>query len=135
MVELAIADSPRPVLLAYIAKRQEIPERYLVQIFGSLRRAGLVSSYRGAKGGFQLSRAPAEITLAEILEASEGKLELVECLRDDEDRCNRQGACSTRAMWADINGQVRALLSKITLARMVEMHRADQTRLGASYSI
>jgi Rrf2 family protein len=135
LVELALTNSTRPVLLPYIAKRQEIPERYLIQIFGSLRKAGVVHSYRGAKGGFHLAKPTDKITLAEILEASEGPLELVDCLQEDSGRCSRQEACFTRSVWAGINEQVKALFSKITLAQIVEKHAADQTRQGASYQI
>jgi Rrf2 family protein len=135
LVELAMTKSIRPVLLAQIAQRQEIPERYLIQIFGSLRQAGLVNSFRGAKGGFHLARPAEAITLAEILEAAEGSLQLVDCLQADYARCSRYDACFARAVWSRINDQVRMVFSNMTLAHMADLHATEQSRQGASYQI
>lgn len=135
LVEMVLANSTRPVLLSYIAKRQEIPERYLIQIFGSLRQAGIVRSFRGAGGGFLLAKPAEEITLAEILEAAEGPLELVDCLHDQADRCSRSEACFARTVWSGINEQVKSLFAKLTLARIVEQHATEQVRQGAGYQI
>lgn len=72
--DLAYSGGDEPVGVREIAERQAIPVRYLEQIFGRLRRAGLVHSKRGPGGGFTLARAPAEISLCEIVEAIEGPL-------------------------------------------------------------
>lgn len=72
--DLAYNGEGEPVPIQVIGERQQIPVRYSEQIFGHLRRAGVVTSKRGPGGGYTLARPPAEITLREIIEAVEGSL-------------------------------------------------------------
>ncbi|MBW2314422.1 MAG: Rrf2 family transcriptional regulator [Deltaproteobacteria bacterium] len=74
MFDLAYNGRETPVQVRVIGERQQIPTRYLEQIFQRLRRARLVEGKRGPGGGYRLSRAPAEITLLDIVEAIEGPL-------------------------------------------------------------
>jgi Rrf2 family protein len=72
-LELALAQHAKPLQVKEIARAQVIPESYLRQLLISLKRAKIVESARGAKGGYLLRRAPAEITVKEIIEAMEGR--------------------------------------------------------------
>jgi Rrf2 family protein len=121
LLDLALYMSDKPTMLSHIAKRQAIPERYLIQIFSSLRKAGLVHSVRGAGGGFTLARKPETITLVDILEATEGPIELVACVQPDFENCRRAGNCSARTIWKKINQEVRSVLEKLTLREMLQM--------------
>src|SRR5512137_1271886 len=71
-----------------ISRRQHISQRYLEQIFQSLKKAGIITSKRGPQGGYMLARKLDEITLAEIVKASEGDLKLVECSRKSGKKVN-----------------------------------------------
>ena len=76
--------------LKNIAQRRGISEHYLEQIFSTLRKAGIVESFRGAQGGYRLAREPGSITAGEVIRALEGPLCPVKCVcssRDDEKRC------------------------------------------------
>ncbi|MEN1680367.1 MAG: Rrf2 family transcriptional regulator [Planctomycetota bacterium] len=74
MLELAVRhDEGRPAPLRSLCDRQAIPEGFLVQILGDLRRAGLVASTRGAGGGYRLTLPPSEVSLAEVVDAIEGR--------------------------------------------------------------
>jgi Rrf2 family protein len=73
VLDLALHESARVVSIQEIATRQAIPPRYLEQVLLQLKRAGVLSSRRGAAGGYQLGRPPGEITVGEVLRAVEGK--------------------------------------------------------------
>ncbi|MCE2392417.1 MAG: Rrf2 family transcriptional regulator [Proteobacteria bacterium] len=74
LFDLAYHGGPRPIRLSEVGRRQEIPARYLEQIFGRLRRAGLVRSKRGPGGGYLLARPAGQISLADIVLALQGTL-------------------------------------------------------------
>lgn len=97
-------------------------EDYLEQLLGSLRRAGLVATVRGAQGGYQLARPPEEITVGDILDATEGPVNLSECL-SDEGCCQRSGECKARRVWESLSRSINDLLQSITLRDMLEQDR------------
>src|ERR1700722_16949736 len=80
MVDLARRDREHPVPLAEIADCEGLPLAYLEHLVARLRRAGLIESRRSAHGGYLLARSPAEITMAEVVEALEGRIAPVECI-------------------------------------------------------
>ncbi len=117
-------DAPQPI--KSIAERQNIPEAYLEQLIGQLRRNGLVKSVRGAQGGYLLSRAPAEITVGEVLRTLEGDLAVVDCLLG-EDACHRACSCPTRVVWQKLRDGVNKIVDGITLQDMLD----DYERMSA----
>ncbi len=72
MLDLSLQPSRRIVPIQEIAARQGIPQRYLEQVLQALKRAGLLASRRGAAGGYQLARAPEDVTAGDVLRAVEG---------------------------------------------------------------
>ncbi len=108
--DLAYHGGERPVPIHEIGERQSIPARYLEQIFQKLRRAGLVESKRGPRGGYVLARAPEAISVADVLRAVEG-----EVLRTPE--CDGlEGAASPVFVWAEVRDGVCRALGTQTLA-------------------
>ncbi len=99
-----------------------LPEAYLEQLLGSLRRAGLVRTVRGTQGGYLLSREPESITVKEILEAMEGPLRFAECLTEPEQPCAHSGSCPARGVWEYLTEEINALFSKITLSDIVSQN-------------
>ena len=96
-----------------------VPEDYLEQLLGNLRRAGLVTTVRGAQGGYQLARAPEDITVGDIIDATEGPLSISECI-SDEGCCHRSGECRTRRVWEYLSNSINGLLQSISLRDMLE---------------
>ena len=119
MVELAREYGDGPVLLATVAKRQQLSPKYLHALLSSLKRAGLVQSRRGAGGGYELGRPPACITLLEVLEALEGPVLVTDCLADDA-HCDIMGRCSTRGLWFELSETITKLLGSKTLAVLAQ---------------
>ena len=96
-----------------------VPEDYLEQLLGNLRRAGLVTTVRGAQGGYQLAKAPEAITVGDIIDATEGPLSISECI-SDEGCCHRSGECRTRRVWEYLSNSINGLLQSISLRDMLE---------------
>ena len=95
-----------------------VPKQYLEQILGNLRRAGLVSTVRGAQGGYQIARQPQETTLRDIIDAVEGPIELSECA-SSEHSCQRSGTCPVRWVWQRVTDSINHELEKIKLSDML----------------
>ena len=98
-----------------IAQAQEIPLRFLENILGELRQAGLVRSQRGAEGGYWLARPAAEITLAEVIRAVEGPLANVRG-RPPEELEYGGSSAKLRDVWIALRASVRSVLEHVTLA-------------------
>lgn len=119
MIELARLNSDKPIPLSTIASCQEISRKYLQQLMSHLRRAGLVRVMKGNKGGFLLARPPEEITIAHILTAVEGELEITDCVVSD-GICNRTGDCQARKIWTAASRAMIQYLDSVTLASVVK---------------
>ena len=113
-----------PTSVRDIAERTGLPQPYLEQILLALKGAGLVRSKRGVGGGYVLARRPEEITLADILAAVDGPIALGDFGEPHTDgACDHEGQCVLLAVWADVGEQMRGLLSRLTLANLVDMSR------------
>jgi Rrf2 family protein len=133
MVELALHHGKVPVFLKDVARNQEISEKYLSQIIIPLRRAGLVTSFRGAHGGYMLSRPPAQISVKDIVLALEGSLDVVHCLKDD-GACPRAATCVTQELWRDLANEIQAMLELTTLEKLVKRSKEKENK-HITYSI
>lgn len=126
MFDLAANSNESPQSIKLIAERQNIPEAYLEQLIGKLKRAHLVRSVRGAQGGYMLSRTPEDITVGQVLRALEGNLAVVDCLIE-EDACDKAGGCATRIVWQKLHDGLNEIVDGITLQDMLN----DQARMIA----
>ena len=95
-----------------------IPKQYLEQLLGSLRRNGLIRSERGANGGYQLARSPADITVLDIIDAMEGPLALSDCIASDT-HCAKAGQCRVRLVWEKLTDSINHELAGVTLMDML----------------
>jgi Rrf2 family cysteine metabolism transcriptional repressor len=116
LVALAHRDNALPVPLRLIAEEENISEQYLEQIFVELRRAGFVSSVRGAKGGYRLARDPESIVVGDVVRLLEGTLAPMDCLIEDGLPCVREEGCRTRLVWQRIQSSIEDALGSMTLA-------------------
>lgn len=96
-----------------------VPKQYLEQLLGNLRRAGLVTSVRGAQGGYQIARPPGEITILDVMDAMEGPLSLSECM-SDESCCTRSCQCPVRRVWQRLTDSINHELAGVTLGDMFQ---------------
>lgn len=119
MFDLAMHYGKGPIFLKDIAERQGISEKYLWQLIPPLKQAGLVTSTRGAHGGYELSKSPDQMTVREIVSAVEGPLSLVDCVGDPS-ICARKDACIVNGVWSEISAKLIQAMEVITLASMVE---------------
>jgi Rrf2 family cysteine metabolism transcriptional repressor len=122
LLDLALNANGEIVQLKDIAKRQALSPSYLEHLFIPLIAAGLVKSTRGSRGGVALARPADEIRLREIVEALEGPIFLVECLSGTT-VCPRSVACATQDIWSELNEAIGGVLTKTTLADLVERQR------------
>ena len=101
-----------------IAEHQDVSAKYLEHLLSCLRNAGLVRSIRGAQGGHELARSPAEIDLRQIFEVLEGGGGLVDCTQSPE-TCPRYDGCVTQEVWARMYDACTEILETTTLADLV----------------
>ncbi|MGB7604163.1 MAG: Rrf2 family transcriptional regulator [Lutisporaceae bacterium] len=135
MFELAKKYGGGTMSLKDIAKNLALSETYLEQLISHLKKAGLVNSVRGAQGGYELSRAPADITIGVIIRTLEGPLAPSDCLLDDEPECGRAGYCVTRPIWEKIMDSINNVIDSITLQDMINDYKKISNSLeGESYS-
>ncbi len=119
MIYLASSSEDGPVSAREISEQQEIPAKFLEQLFVGLRQAGLVSAVRGARGGFALAHAPEDINVLAIVEALEGPLVATVCEGDRGLTCGRGGACAAAAVWNRATAALRDVFESATLAELV----------------
>lgn len=108
-----------PVSLAEIAASQMLSLAYLEQLFGPLRRAGLVASARGPGGGYRLARPAAQIAIADIVDAVDEPLKATRC-EEGSPGCMQGQRCLTHDLWTELGEQIRLFLGGITLADVAE---------------
>lgn len=120
MVELARQGSEHPLALRTVAERQRITLKYLENITTMLLREGLVASVRGKSGGYRLTRPAAQYTVYEILRATEGELEPVNCLSATAPSCPMERHCPTLPVWQGLSKVVREYLEGIALSDLAE---------------
>jgi Rrf2 family protein len=124
MIELAERrDEDTLVPAREIAERQQIPLRFLEQQLGSLSRAGLVESFRGAGGGCRIAADPASITVAQVADAIEGQIYPVFCLEPSDHTCFADSRCGLQGFWADVARAVQEVFERTTVADLAARHR------------
>ena len=123
-----------PVAARELADTERLPADYVEQILLRLRRAGLVESVRGAKGGYYLAKEPASISVRNIMTASERQTFEVNCDSHPVDaaRCSPDGACSIRPVWHALQQRVDELLESVSLADLMKQELQVQELVGIS---
>src|SRR3954465_5420831 len=126
LVELATRGGTSPVPLTEIAEANGLPLAYLEHLVARLRKAELVESRRGARGGYLLARPAEEITMAEVVEALEGSIAPIECITADPDGsivCSRESEpghpCPTKLLWPRVRFSIVRTLQDTTLSELV----------------
>ena len=121
MIDIAEQGEDARVPLREVAERQGISIKYLEQLAGSLVRAGLLKSTRGARGGYVLTRPSDEMTAGDVLRAAEGSCAPVSCLEDGAEACPRRDQCVAINFWRGLDQAIEDYVDNVTLADLVQM--------------
>jgi Rrf2 family protein len=117
MVYLAGQPTDRVVLVGEVARAMDVPPQFLAKIFQQFGKLGLVRSFRGSGGGFQLARPPGEITLLEVVEAVEGPIVPNRCVLSG-GVCSRDKGCTVHPVWKKVQKSVVDILGGVTLQEL-----------------
>ena len=121
MVDLACHSKGNPVALADVADRQEISLSYLEQLFGKLRKGGLVKSIRGPGGGYLLSRTAEEVRISDVILAVDEPIKATRCSPGSPSGCRGNNSrCLTHDLWGELGNQIYMYLSSVTVADICE---------------
>ncbi len=129
MLALGSPETGERVSIRQISEQTGLSDSYLEQIFALLKKAGLLTSTRGNRGGYFLSRPPARISVGDIVRAAEGSLSPVACTADDDRNCDRYQGCLTRPVWAMMDQEISDFVDQINLA---DLYTAFQTESNDS---
>jgi Rrf2 family protein len=135
ILDLAIHSMEGHQSLGNIAERTGISENYLEQIFLVLRRKGLVSSVRGAQGGYFLADDPGKISVGAVIRALEGPLAPVSCIKDSDCSCERMDICVTRLLWGKFMNSINDVADNISLYDLVQRYKREKNIDSIEYFI
>ncbi len=131
-LHLARRASQEPVTGRDIAARERLPVDYVEQILLRLRRAGLVQSTRGARGGYALARPPGDISVRDVIAASELTTFDLHCVSHpvEEERCSASHACSIRPVWVLLQQRIDDVLASVRLSDLLHEESEVRARVG-----
>ncbi|MDG6881225.1 HTH-type transcriptional regulator iscR [Phocoenobacter uteri] len=124
ILDIALYGKSKPVSLADISERQAISLSYLEQLFGQLRREGIVSSVRGPGGGYQLDKAVSDISVGMVVNAVNENLDVTKCKGNG--NCNNESRCLTHSLWERLEDQIADFLYTISIEELVSEHLERQ---------
>ena len=141
MVDIAAHTEGKPIALADVAERQEISLSYLEQLFGKLRRGGLVKSVRGPGGGYLLAHAAADTRIADIILSVDEPIKATRCTPGAPTGCtSNKSRCLTHDLWEELGNKIFLFLNSVSLADVVddqvlgtsgEQHRREEAVAAA----
>jgi Rrf2 family protein len=131
-VHLAKREDEGPVPGREISEKERLPADYVEQILLRLRRADIVRSVRGARGGYQLARGASEITVRDVISASELTTFDLHCVSHpvDDERCSAAHACSIRPVWLMLQQKIDDVLESVRLSDLLHEEPVVRQRVG-----
>jgi len=118
-----------PVTIHELAKRADIPVKFLEQILLDLKSAGFVESRRGKIGGYLLARHPREIKLGEIIRFIDGPIEPIACVDTGYNGCKDKDRCVLRGVWSDVTKAISGIIDNVTFEDLVKKSKAIDSTL------
>ena len=122
----------KPQPIEDIAKRQDIPPKFLEQILLGLKKGGFLKSIRGKKGGYLLSGDPKDITMGKVIRYIEGPVEPIACVNHKE-TCSYSSKCALRDVFSDIGKQIAAKVDSITFADLRDRQAKKESKYAEYY--
>ena len=135
LLDLAVHHGEGLVPIQEVARRQGIPQRYLEQVLLLLKRAGILESKRGSAGGYQLVRAPAGISVGEVLRAVEGRVTALEVAGRHPGKTSEAAASDLTPLWHEIAGAVAAVIDRTSFGDLAERVKARRSPERTVYHI
>jgi Rrf2 family iron-sulfur cluster assembly transcriptional regulator len=129
MIDLGMRHKRGPVTLAGISERQRISLSYLEQLFGRLRRQGIVDSVRGPGGGYTLAHAMSEISVADIIRAVDEPIDATQC--GGLGNCHDERECMTHDLWTSLNVRIYEYLASVNLDELVQKQLEKQAETAS----
>lgn len=136
MVALAHGFGNGPMSITEIARQSNVPPAYLEQLIAPLRRASLVESKRGARGGYMLAREPELIRIGDIYRVMEGPVAPMDCVSEDlsDQTCPLIDGCETRPVWLKVRDSIIDALDSTTLADLTQTPQQESVSDSANYT-
>jgi Rrf2 family transcriptional regulator, iron-sulfur cluster assembly transcription factor len=125
-MELALDECGSPLGVHEIARRQHIPERFLEQIFGELRRAEILESRRGARGGFCFAVPPDEVTVLDVVEILDGEVRPARCSAGGQCYIADAPLCVTSKVWDEARTALEGVFGRYTVAQIAAEERENR---------
>jgi len=133
LMELALEEGGEPLGVGEVARRQRIPERFLEQIFGELRRAEILESRRGARGGYSFRMPPEEITVLDVVEVLDGEVRPARCSAGGTCYIADAPLCTTSKIWDEARVALESVFGRYTIAQIADEERETRaTRADAA---
>jgi Rrf2 family transcriptional regulator, cysteine metabolism repressor len=135
LLDLAVHHGEGLVPIQEVARRQNIPQRYLEQVLLVLKRAGILESKRGSAGGYQLVRSPAGISVGEVLRAVEGRVTALDVAGRHPSKTGDAAASDLAPLWREIAGAVGEVIDRTTFGDLAEQVKARRSPERSIYHI
>lgn len=103
-----------------LSVKTALPEPTVAKVLKLLARGALITSSRGVNGGYRLAKGPADITMASVIHALEGPVQLTACVDGQHADCAHSAACSMKGKWDPVNAAMQKALEDVTLAQMIQ---------------
>jgi len=124
ILDIAVNGKEKPVPLSDVSSRQNISLKYLEQLTGKLKKAGIINSHRGPFGGHMLAKYPEDITIGSIVRTLENSTAITDCAEQEKQVCgicNRAGDCLSRWVWLEASRAMFDRLDQITVSGLLAM--------------
>ena len=132
LVELALNEGESPLGVAEIARRQRIPDRFLEQIFGELRRASVLESRRGAHGGYRFAIPPEEITVLDVVELLDGEVRPARCSAGGVCYIAEAPLCATSKVWDEARVALEGVFGRYSIAELADAELEERVAREAA---
>ncbi len=133
LVELAQHNEGLPVPIGDIASKRDIPLQFLEQLFSSLRKAGILNSHRGVRGGFSFKRLPEDVSVLDVIEILDGNIAPAACTIGA--ACDKAERCAVRDVWTDAKSSLEGVLAGATIADLADKELVLQDQAKEMYYI
>ena len=134
--DIAYHSAGLPVQVKDIAERQQIPIKYLEQIFHKLKNTDFMKSERGPGGGYVLTKDPSKITVGDIIKGVKEDTDLVSCVcssSEDGSPCSREGQCVTRSIWQRAARQITDYFNSVTMTDLCDEAKKKNIKKDAHH--
>jgi Rrf2 family protein len=133
LIELAQLNNDHPIPIADIASRRDIPLQFLEQLFSTLRKAGILNSHRGVRGGFSFNRLPEDVTVLDVVEVLDGSISPAACTSGAS--CEKIENCVMNEVWGEVKSTLEEVLSQHNIADLASRESLMEDKSREMYYI